>query len=266
MIEIWLIISYLSLGAVVGFFAGLLGIGGGGIMVPILTGLFVAQGFSHEHVVHLALATSMAAIIFTSLSSIWSQHKRHAILWPIVLKMTLGVLLGTFSSAYFVSYISTQSLAYIFAAFMAFVSLQMVLNKKPKPSRQLPNFWGLSGTGSIIGAISALIAIGGGSLSVPFLTWCNVPMKKAIATSSGIGFFIAISAVAGYFVGGVQQTGLPALTSGYIYWPAVLLVSMVSIFTAPIGVKMAHKLPVPLLKKVFAVLLMVLSIKMLLTI
>ena len=208
----------------------------------------------------------MAAIIFTSLSSIWSQHKRQAVLWPIVFKITPGILVGTFVSAYFVSTISTQVLAIVFASFMALISLQMLLNKKSKPSRQLPTFVGLSIVGSAIGSLSALIAIGGGSLSVPFLTWCNVPLKKAIATSSGIGFFIAVSAVAGYFVGGVQQSGLPDLSSGYIYWPAVLLISIVSIFSAPIGVRMTHKLPVSLLKRVFAVLLMALSLKMLMTI
>lgn len=264
--EIWLILSYLALGALVGFFAGLLGVGGGGIMVPVLTGLFVAQGFPHDHVVHIALASSMAAIIFTSISSILAQHKRQAVLWPIVLKISLGILVGTFASAYFVSYISTQLLAIIFAVFMAFIALQMVLNKKSKPSRQLPKFVGMSVVGSIIGSLSALIAIGGGSLSVPFLTWCNVPMKKAIGTSSGIGFFIAVSAVVGYFAGGVQHNNLPEFSTGYIYWPAVILISIVSVFCAPIGVKMAHKLPVPLLKKIFAVLLMSLSIKMLLTI
>lgn len=262
----WFIVSYLGLGAVVGFTAGLLGVGGGGLMVPVLTGLFISQGFEHEHVVHIALASSMAAIIFTSISSVWSQHKRQAVLWPVVFKITPGILFGTFVSAYFVSFISTQALAIIFAVFMAFISLQMILNKKSKPSRQLPNAVGMTVVGSIIGSLSALIAIGGGSLSVPFLTWCNVAMKKAIATSSGIGFFIAVSAVAGYFVGGSQQQGLPELSTGYIYWPAVALVSMVSMVTAPFGVKMSHSLPVPIIKKIFAVLLMALSIKMLITI
>ncbi len=262
----WLILSYLGLGLFVGFFAGLLGVGGGAIMVPVLTSLFIAQNFPHQHVVHIALASSMAAIIFTALSSAWSQHKRQAVLWPIVFKITPGIMLGAFVMAYFVSLIPTKPLAIVFALFMALISIQMILNKKPKPSRQLPSLAGLSIVGSIIGSLSALIAIGGGSLSVPFLTWCNIPMKKAIATSSGIGIFIALTAVAGYFISGHQQQGLPELSIGYIYWPAVLLISVVSVFIAPFGVKMAHKLPVPILKKVFALLMMGLSIKMLLTI
>ncbi len=263
--ELWLILSYLSLGLLVGFFAGLLGVGGGAIMVPVLTSLFLAQGFPHEHVVHIALASSMAAIIFTSVSSVWSQHKRQAVIWPIVFNITPGIIVGSFVMAYFVSYIPTKPLAVVFALFMALIALQMMLNKKSKPSRQLPSMPGLSMAGSVIGSLSALIAIGGGSLTVPFLTWCNVAMKKAIATSSAVGFFIALTAGLGYFVGGKDQVGLPELSSGYIYWPAVLLVSLVSVFVAPVGVKMAHKLPVPILKKVFALLMIVLSGKMLLT-
>ncbi len=264
--EVWIIISYLGLGALVGFFAGLLGIGGGGIMVPVLTSLFLSQGFPLELVVHMALATSMAAIIFTSLSSVWSHHKRGAVLWSIVFRITPGIMIGTFSMAYLVSYIATQSLAIIFAIFMALISIQMVLNKKAKPSRALPSFGVLSLIGSGIGGLSALIAIGGGSLTVPFLTWCNISIQKAIATSSGIGFNIAIAAVGGYYLGGYQQQGLPDMSTGYVYWPAVLFVALVSVFTAPIGVKMAHQWPVPLLKKIFAGLLMFLSIKMLMTI
>jgi len=263
--EAWIIISYLSLGVAVGFFAGLLGIGGGGIMVPVLTSLFLAQGFEFEYVLHMALGTSMAVIIFTSLSSMWFHHKRQAVLWPIVMRITPGIVIGTFSMAYLVSFIPTQSLAFIFALFMALISVQMVLNKKAKPSRTIPSFGLLSLIGSGIGGLSALIAIGGGSLTVPFLTWCNVPIQKAIATSSGIGFKIAIAAAAGYYFGGYQQQGLPEMSTGYVYWPAVFLVAIVSVFTAPIGVKMAHQLPVPVLKKIFAALLMGLSIKMLMT-
>ncbi len=264
--ELWLILSYLALGLFVGFFAGLLGVGGGAIMVPVLTSLFLAQNFPHEHVVHIALASSMAAIIFTSISSVWSQHKRQAVIWPIVFKITPGIVVGAFVMAYFVTYIPTKPLAIVFAVFMALISVQMILNKKPKPSRQLPSMLGMSVVGSVIGSLSALIAIGGGSLTVPFLTWCNVPMKKAIASSSGVGFFIAITAGVGYFMGGKDQAGLPEFSSGYIYWPAVLLISIVSVFIAPFGVKMAHKLPVSMLKKVFALLMMGLSIKMLMTI
>lgn len=264
--EYWLMISYIGLGVCVGFFAGLLGVGGGAIMVPVLTSLFVAQGFSNEHVVHMALASSMAAIIFTSISSVWSQHKRQAVIWPIVFNITPGIVVGAFVMAYFVSYIPTKPLAIIFAVFMAVISVQMIVNKKSKPSRQLPSFLGLSLVGSCIGSLSALIAIGGGSLTVPFLMGCNVPMKKAIATSSGVGFFIAITAGAGYLVGGQQQMGLPEYSVGYIYWPAVALISFMSVFVAPFGVKMAHKLPVPMLKKVFAVLMMGLSVKMLFSI
>ncbi|MBL7003230.1 MAG: sulfite exporter TauE/SafE family protein [Gammaproteobacteria bacterium] len=263
MLETWVILSYLCLGAFVGFFAGLLGIGGGGIIVPVLTSLFLAQQFPFESVVHLALASSMTSIIFTSISSIRSHHQHAAIIWPIVFKISPGIALGTFSIAYLVAFIPTKPLAIIFAIFMAFISIQMLLNKKPKPSRDIPRPIILSLVGAFIGAISALVAIGGGSLSVPFMTWCNVNLKNAIATSSAIGFPIALMGALGYWVGGTQQSNLPEFSSGFIYWPAVLLISSVSVLTAPLGVKMAHKLPVLLLKRIFAALLMALSIKML---
>lgn len=259
--ELWVIITYLVLGAFVGFFAGLLGIGGGGIIVPVLTTVFLMQHFPYESVVHMALATSMTTIIFTSISSIYAQHKRGAILWSVVKQIAVGVVIGTSITSLFVSTINTKPLALIFTVLMAVIAVQMALNKKPKPSRQLPSFTGMSFVGAFIGSISALIAIGGGSLSVPFLTWCNTPIKKAIATSSAIGFIIALSGSLTYMLN-TPEVSLPHGSFGYVYWPAVLLIAGVSIFTAPIGVKVAHLLPVVLLKRIFSVLLLLLSLKM----
>jgi uncharacterized membrane protein YfcA len=264
--EIQWILSYISLGAVVGFFAGLLGIGGGGIIVPILTTLFLVQNFPLEHIVHLALASSMATIIFTSISSIRSHHQHKAIIWPIVFNITPGIALGTFIAAYFTAYLSTQLLAILFSALMALIALQMFFNKKPNPQRNIPNMLGLNVVGTMIGVISALAAIGGGSLSVPFMTWCNVSIKKAIATSSAIGFPIAVSGTLGYIFGGIHANNLPAQSIGYIYLPAVIGIAAVSVLTAPLGVKTAHRLPVPMLKKLFGLLLLGLSIKMLFSI
>ncbi len=264
--EIQWIIAYLSLGAIVGFFAGLFGIGGGGIMVPVLTTVFVMQGFPIEYIVHAALATSMAAIIMTSISSLNAHHKRGAVNWFVVKRMTVGVLLGTFSATFLASYLSSLPLTIFFVLFMLFVSVQMLLNIKPKPSRQLPNTLGLSAVGSGIGAISALVAIGGGSLTVPFLTWCNIKIQNAIGTSAAIGLPIALAGTVGYFISGLDATGMPKYSLGYIYLPAVLLISIVSFITAPLGVKLAHSLPVATLKKLFSGLLILLAIKMLHTV
>lgn len=263
MIDLQWMLAYLALGAVVGFFAGLLGVGGGGIMVPALTALFAAQGLPFEHLIHVSLATSMAAIVVTSASSLRAHQQHGAIQWPIVKGITPGILIGTFGAALIAAYIPSLPLAIFFVVFMAYVAVQMWLNIKPKPSRQLPSPLGLTGVGLVIGGVSALVAIGGGSLSVPFMTWCNVKIQQAIATSAAIGLPIAIAGTLGYLVSGWGVQGLPQYTLGFIYLPAVLAISVVSVFTAPIGARLAHRLPVATLKKLFALLLIGLSLKML---
>lgn len=256
------ILAYLALGAAVGFVAGLLGVGGGAIMVPILTTLFVTQGFPVERIVHMALATSLASIIITSVSSLRAHHAHGAVLWPVFWRITPGILMGTFSATFLASYISSRGLAIFFTVFMAYVALQMFLNIKPRPARQLPGAVGLSAVGVGIGGISALVAIGGGSLSVPFMTWCNVQVQRAIGTSAAIGLPIAVAGTTGYLVSGWGTGGLPAYTLGYVYLPAVLLISVVSYATAPVGARLAHRLPVSQLKKIFAVMVLLLAAKM----
>ena len=258
--------AYLLLGAFVGFFAGLLGVGGGGIMVPLLTTMFAAQGFPREHMVHLALGTSMAAIVMTSIASLRAHHAHGAVRWDIVKGITPGVLLGTFGGTFIASAVPNRPLAIFFACFMAYVSIQMILNVKPKPSRELPGAVGMAGVGAGIGIVSALVAIGGGSLSVPFMTWCNVRMQNAIGTSAAIGLPIALAGAAGYLVNGWGSAGLPEWSFGYVYLPALVSISVVSVLTAPFGARLAHRLPVAVLKKIFAGVLMLLSAKMLHTV
>ncbi|AWI76825.1 hypothetical protein CEW87_09350 [Parazoarcus communis] len=260
--DLWLV-AYLGLGAIVGFFAGLLGVGGGGIMVPMLTTFFVAQGFPHEQVLHMALGTSMATIVLTSVSSLRAHHARGAVHWNIVRSITPGILLGTFGGTFIASRVDTVPLAIFFVCFMAYVSIQMLLNVKPKPSRNLPGTAGMTAVGMGIGGVSALVAIGGGSLSVPFMTWCNVKVQHAIGTSAAIGLPIAVAGTVGYLVNGWSVAGTPSLSFGYIYLPALVLVGIVSIFMAPVGASFAHRLPVATLKKIFAGVLMLLCAKML---
>jgi uncharacterized membrane protein YfcA len=263
MIEIHWILSYLLLGSIVGFMAGLLGIGGGGIMVPVLTAMFLMQGIPVEKVVHLALGTSMASIVMTSISSLHSHHAKQGVIWNVVKKMSLGIIIGTFLATFVASYASSVYLAIFFAIFMAYVSLQMFLNKKPKPHRELAGTIGLSIAGSGIGAISALVAIGGGSLTVPYLIWQNVEIKKAIGTSAAIGLPIAIAGTLGYIINGWSLSSPENYTFGFVHLPAVVFISVASVITAPYGVKLVHMLPVPIIKKIFALLLIILSIKML---
>ena len=260
--DLWWL-SYPVLGAVVGFVAGLLGVGGGGIMVPILTTLFLAQGFALAQVVHMALGTSMAAIVLTSISSLRAHHAHGAVHWGVVRRITPGILVGTFAGTFIASRVDTAGLAIFFAVFMAYMSIQMLLNIKPKPSRELPGLAGMTAVGLGIGGVSALVAIGGGSLTVPFLTWCSVPAHRAIGTSAALGLPIALAGAIGYVVMGWGHPGLPPYSLGYVYLPAVIGVSAVSYFTAPLGAALAHRLPVRTLKRIFALVLLALLAKML---
>lgn len=261
MSEFWW--AYLALGAFAGFFAGLLGVGGGAIMVPILTSIFLAEGFPKSEVVHLALGTSMAAIIFTSISSLRAHHAHGAVLWKVVRGMTPGILFGTFGATFVAALLPTRPLTIFFACFISYVAVQMLLNIKPKPHRDLPGALGLGVVGLGIGGVSALVAIGGGSLSVPFMTWCNVKAHNAIGTSAALGLPIAVAGAIGYLVNGWGHPGLPPLTAGFIYLPALVLVTVVSTLVAPFGARLAHRLPVATLKRVFAGVLVALVVKML---
>lgn len=258
----WLL-GYALLGVVAGFFAGLLGVGGGAIMVPVLALMFAAQGFPQEHLMHLALGTSMAAIIFTSISSLRAHHAHGAVIWPIVRTIAPGIVVGTLAGAQVASRVPTKPLAIFFAVFIGYVAVQMVLNIKPKPARALPGSGGMFGVGAFIGGISALVAIGGGSLSVPFMTWCNVRMHHAIGTSAAIGLPIALAGTVGYLMAGHGAAMLPAGSVGFIYLPALAACVVTSMLMAPFGARAAHRLPVATLKKIFAGVLVLLLAKML---
>lgn len=266
MIGIEWLIAYLILGILIGFMAGLLGIGGGGIMVPTLTAIFIAQGMAIEQVVHLALGTSMASIIVTSFSSMRAHNAKSAVLWNVMKAMAPGIIIGTFAAAFLAASMKSMHLALFFSFFMAYVSLQMIIDKKPKPSRQLSGKVGLFFGGSAIGSISALVSIGGGSLTVPYLVWQNIDLKKAIGTSAAVGLPLSIAGTLGYIISGWEYNSVENMKLGFVYLPAVLAISLPSFFMAPIGAKFAHTLPISKLKKIFAVLLILLSLKMLISI
>jgi uncharacterized membrane protein YfcA len=256
---------YAVVGAVAGVLAGLLGIGGGLVIVPMLVYCLTFQGISNQHIMHLSLGTSMASIMFTAVSSFWSHHRRGAVKWVVVRRIVLGIFVGTFLGAFVAAQLSTRFLKLFFIAFLYYVALQMLLGKKPKPSRQLPQRFTMFGVGNIIGAVSSLVGIGGGTLSVPFMVWCNVPLHQAIGTSAAIGFPIAIAGTLGYIVNGLAAD-LPHWSIGYVYLPALLGIIIASVVTAPLGVRLAHSLPVDKLKQVFAVLLIVVGTRMLISV
>ncbi|MCX8004499.1 MAG: sulfite exporter TauE/SafE family protein [Burkholderiaceae bacterium] len=255
--------SLLVLGAATGFAAGLLGIGGGMLLVPFLTLLFTARGFPSEHIVHMAIATSLATILFTSLSSVRAHHRRGAVLWPVVRLFAPGILIGSLAGARVAGWLPTFWLALGFAVFVAFSATQMLLDRKPAPNRELPQRWGMFGAGLGIGVLSSFVGAGGGFISVPFMVWCNVRIHNAVATSAALGFPIAAAGTVGYVWAGLREPGLPAGSLGFVYLPALAAVVAASVFTAPLGARVAHALDVRRLKRVFAVLLYLLAAYML---
>lgn len=259
-------VLYLAVGAVAGVLAGLLGIGGGLVIVPMLTFVFTSQGLAPDYILHMALGTSLASILFTSLSSMRSHHKRGGVLWPVVFRITPGIMIGTFAGSWVASLLSTDFLKGFFGCFLLYVATQMLLGIKPKPSREVPGTAGIFAAGNIIGVFSSLVGIGGGTLSVPFLTWCNIQIHKAIGTSAGIGFPIAIAGTLGYVTSGLNVQGLPEFSLGFVNLSALLGIVAASVLTAPIGVKLAHSLPIDKLKRIFAVLLYVVGTRMLVSV
>lgn len=259
---IWFL-AYLALGACAGFFAGLLGIGGGALIVPMLVMMFSAQGFPDAHLMHLVLGTSMATIVFTASMSLRTHHNHQAVHWPVVKAFAPGIVVGTLLGAQLAAHVPTRPLAIFFATFMLYVVLQFFINAKPKPSRELPGRWGMAGVGFVIGGFSALAAVGGGSLTVPFLVWCNVRMHQAIGTSAAVGLPIALAGSVGYMISGYHASALPSGSFGFIYLPALAGTVIGGALFAPIGARLTHRLPVPTLKKIFAGVLLLLLAKML---
>jgi uncharacterized membrane protein YfcA len=258
-----LIVVFVVLGAFVGFLAGLLGIGGGMTMVPLLTIIFTQQGFPLAHVVHMAVATSTATIIFTALSSAREHHKHGAVLWAVVAGLAPGIIVGSLVGPQIVGGMSTGLLAGFFGVFVAFSATQMLIDRKPRPSRELPGKPGLFAVGGGIGLISSMVGAGGGFLSVPFMSWCNVKIHNAVATSAALGLPIAIAGTIGFIIAGADERGMPAYSLGYIYLPALLSIVVASMLTAPLGARTAHTWPVKKLKRAFALLLYVLAAYML---
>jgi len=255
--------AYLAIGAAVGFLAGLLGIGGGMVMVPMLVFVFTAKGFPAEHMMHLSLATSMATIMFTSLSSVRAHHRHHAVDWTVVRAMAPGIATGALAATLAAGFVPTRPLAILYTGFMFYAATQMFFEVKPKPSRQLPGRAGLFCAGAGIGGLSSVLAAGGAFLSIPFLAWCNQPLKRAIGTAAANGFPIAVAGTAGYVLNGARVEGLPAGCLGYVYLPALALIVAASMPLAPLGARLAHRLPVRRLRIFFALVLFGLALRML---
>lgn len=256
------LLIFLLIGGTAGFFAGLFGIGAGILMVPALHEMFLSRQWSADVALRLALGTSMASIIFSSISSLRAHHRHGAVLWTVVISITPGILVGTLGGSLLASAMPTRALVLFFVAFLIFIAIQMALDLRPQARRKLPGRAWLTAVGTAIGMVMSLIAGGGGMLSVPYLIWCNVDLKKAIGTAAAIGLPIAVSGTLGYMIAGWNNRDLPDWSIGYVYLPALLAIMAASSLTAPLGANMAHRLPARPLKRAFAALLLLLAARM----
>lgn len=253
------LLALVALGAFAGFLAGLFGIGGGMLMVPILILIFGHRGLPDDYLLKMAVATSLATILFTSVSSLRAHHGRGAVRWDIVWRFVPGILIGSLVGPQIAKLLPARVMASLFAVFVAYSAVQMFLNRKPLPSRQLPGLAGLTVVGIGIGVLSALVGAGGGFVSIPFMVWCNVVIHQAVGTSAALGLPIALAGAIGYVIAGRDLVGAPWGAFGYLYLPALIPIAAASVLTARHGAAAAHRLDVAQLKKAFAGLLFLLA-------
>jgi uncharacterized membrane protein YfcA len=246
---------FLALGAFVGFLAGLLGIGGGFTIVPVLIEIFSREGFATEHLVPLAIGTSAASIVFTGISSARAHHARDAVRWSIVASMAPGIVVGSLIGPQIASALPPALMASAFGGFIWFGAYRMLRNKPPVASRQLPGRLGMAGMGAIIGTIAGMVGTGGAFLAVPFMTRCNVRLHVAVGTSAAMSIPVAVFAGLGFVIAGWNKAGLPPYAFGYVYLPALVAIVATSTLLAPVGARMAHRWPVARLRYAFSAML-----------
>lgn len=260
--QIWLsLLAYPLLGVMAGLMAGLLGVGGGLIIVPVLIAVFSLQGVDPALVVHTAVGTSLATIVPTSLSSIRAHHARGAVDWRWVRWLSPGLLLGAFAGAWLADTLNAVWLQRVFALFAILVSIQMLRGGTPRGHVAMPGRGGVALVGGVIGLVSGVVGIGGGSMTVPYLSWRGVDVRRAVASSAACGLPIAVAGALGFVLAGPAGNDFSA---GYLNWPAALLVGAFSVLSAPYGAALAHTLPIVTLKRIFAVLLLVVGAELLL--
>ncbi|MFQ5659333.1 MAG: sulfite exporter TauE/SafE family protein [Gammaproteobacteria bacterium] len=262
-IDLTIFALYLLVGAVAGSIAGLMGIGGGIIIVPVLLFLFIRQGFPAEVLMHMVIATSLATIVFTSLSSVYAHHKKGAVLWSKLVLLVPGIVIGGVIGALIADQLASNVMQTGFGMFECIVALQIGTGIKPSPRRSLPANAGLLLAGSGIGGLSTILGIGGGSITVPFLLWCNVNIRNAVATSSACTLPIALTGASAMMMTGWNNQHLPEGAIGYIYWPAVIGIAITSVLFATVGARLAHSLPVELVRRIFTVVIAIAGIRML---
>lgn len=258
------IATYIVTGACAGFAAGLLGIGGGLIIVPVLFFLFSAQGYETQHLMQMALTTSLATIVITSISSTRSHHKKHAVLWPVVILLSPGIIFGAWFGGLFASAVDGDKLKSFFAVFEFAVAINLLIKKQPaQHNSAIKRSIAVAG-GAIIGFISTLVGIGGGTMTVPFLHWFNISMRKAVATSAACGFPIALIGTLSYIYASYELQLGSIHSIGYLQYDAFLVIAGSSFLFAPLGAKVAHSISETTLRLSFSFVLFLLGISMLL--
>ena len=253
--------TLLIAGAVAGLAAGLLGIGGGVVIVPVLSLVFVDQNVDPELIIKIAVGTSLATIVVTAISSVLAHHRHGNVRWDLFKAMTPTVVLGSFVGSVIADFMDAQALTVAFIVFLYLASLQMALGVVP-PGRSLPSTTALRGVSSGVGVLSAMFGIGGGSLHVPFFTFCSVTVKVSVATAAAIGLPLAASSTLGFILMGLDEVNLPPNSLGYVNLPAFIGVVVSSTVFAPLGAKLTQVMPDKLIKRIFAVFLFVLASKM----
>ena len=265
MLEPQLIIELVVLGLTTGFMAGLLGIGGGMLLGPFLTIILSARGVGTDLAVKMAIATSMCTILFTSVSSLIAHHRRGAVRWQLVKGLAPGIIAGgVVGSMAIFAQLKGATLALLFSGFIGFAATQMLLNRQPKPGREMPGTLWQVLVGAVIGLLSGLVGAGGAFIAVPYMVAHNVALINAVATSAALGFPVALANAAGYAISGQGIADLPPWSLGYIWLPALLVIACCSVLTAPLGARLAHNMPVARLKRIFALMLYCLAAYMLL--
>ncbi|MGL5757348.1 sulfite exporter TauE/SafE family protein [Plesiomonas sp.] len=256
-------VACLFLGAVVGILAGLLGIGGGLIIVPALVFLLPKAGVLPQHLMPIALGTSLASIVLTGVSSSWRHHQLGNVDWKIVKTMIPGGIIGAVIGAHAITLIPSAMVGKVFGVLVLILALQMAWSVKAISAHPLPSGGKLFTAGSLIGIFSSLAGIGGGSLTVPYLNWHSVPMRTAIGVSAVCGMMLGIGGSLTLILSGLNQSDLPAYSLGYVYLPALCCITLTSIQTSKVGANLVSRLPVPTLKKGFAILLIFVALNML---
>ena len=261
MIAAWTL-AYFVTGAFVGFLAGLLGIGGGMTLVPILAAMFAAQQLAPDHTVHLALGTGMASIMFTSAASVRAHHRLGGVDWTLVRRLGPAMVAGSLLATSLSGWVPQRALALSFAVIVFAGATQILLGRKPAPGRTVPGRPSLLAIGLAIGIVCGLVSAGGAFLTVPFMLFCGVAMTTAIGTAAAIGVPVAVVGTLGFVFSGWRVAELPPLALGFVHGPALVGIVAGSMLTAPWGARAAHRLPVAMLRRIFAGLLFILATRM----